>query len=127
MEGLNILTDPVWAKNCSPTQLVGVPRYRPAPCAISDLPRIDAVCVSHNHYDHLDYTSAVALGNRPTWFVPLGLKQWFAGVNISNVVELDWWEEHQLTPSVKFAATPAQHWSGRLPPFDRNKTLWCSW
>jgi N-acyl-phosphatidylethanolamine-hydrolysing phospholipase D len=127
MDGLNILTDPVWSEKASPSQLVGAARYRKVPCGIADLPPIDAVCISHNHYDHLDYHTVLALGNKPKWFVPLGLKSWFAGVNISNVVELDWWEEFQFTPAVRVAATPAQHWSARLPPFDTNKTLWAGW
>ena len=86
MEGLNILTNPVWEqKYCSPTQVIGVERYRPAPCAIGDLPRIDAVCVCA-------ITTTTSITRRrwrsqpPDVVWPLGLKQWFAGVNISM-----WW------------------------------------
>lgn len=130
MEGITILTDPVFSERCSPSQFVGTKRYRPVPFRLDELPKVDAVCISHNHYDHLDYRSVKAIGNSAMWFVPLGLKRWFVEMNITNVIELDWWEEASFSSggnTITFAATPAQHWSGRLPPFDHNDSLWCSW
>jgi N-acyl-phosphatidylethanolamine-hydrolysing phospholipase D len=87
------------------------------------------VLVSHNHYDHLDRDSIVALsrqeGGAPLFLAPLGLKAWFASLGIESVVELDWWQKHQHR-DVEFHCTPAQHWSGRSV-HDRNRTLWCAW
>jgi len=126
MEGVNILTDPVWSERCSMVQFAGPKRIRPTPCTLKELPKIDAVVISHNHYDHLDYNTVKALGNTPRWFVPKGVKAWFTGMGIDNVVELSWWEEAKLTENIKFVCTPCQHWSKRTP-FDDNKVLWSSW
>ena len=114
------------------SQLIGPRRYRRAAVSVNELPEINAVLISHNHYDHLDYDSVVALNNRfgasLHWFVPLGLSQWIRDVGIVNVVELDWWQQ-SCVPShadVQFIMTPAQHWS-RRGAFDVCKTLWGSW
>ncbi|XP_024541309.1 N-acyl-phosphatidylethanolamine-hydrolyzing phospholipase D [Selaginella moellendorffii] len=127
---LNILTDPVWSERCSPSSIIGPKRVMPVPFPIKELPPIDVVIISHNHYDHLDETTVRALGNTPLYLVPLGIKKWFNGIGITNVVELDWWEEHKIPYSgskvLKAVCTPCQHFSGR-GIFDRNKTLWCSW
>ena len=136
MDGLNILTDPVFNDYCGVARMIGVKRYRPVPCTVDDLPDIDAVCISHNHYDHLDYTSVCALnkrfGNKIHWFVPMGLRQWMRDSGCKNVVELEWWEEHshpkftEESKAVKFCFTPAQHWC-RRGINDTNKVLWGSW
>ena len=94
--------------------------------ALADLPHIDLVVVSHNHYDHLDSASVRALarqpGGPPLFVVPLGLAAWFHGLGIASVVELDWWQAHRLG-TVDVVLVPAQHWSARGLN-DRMKTLW---
>lgn len=130
--GANILTDPQFSERASPVSWIGgVKRLVPPGLALHQLPPIDVVLISHNHYDSLDKPSVIRLvelhgkNERPRWFVPLGLKTWFAGLGISNVVELDWWEraDHQ---GFTIHAVPAQHWSQRIP-FRRNDTLWAGW
>jgi N-acyl-phosphatidylethanolamine-hydrolysing phospholipase D len=94
-----------------------------------DLPPIHAVVVSHDHYDHLDLETVTRLAREhgPTFFVPLGLKAWFAGAGIDKVVELDWWESGQVGP-VTVSCAPAQHSSGRSVTLtDQNRRLWASW
>jgi N-acyl-phosphatidylethanolamine-hydrolysing phospholipase D len=125
MDGITLLTDPVFSRRCSPLPFAGPERYTPIPFPVDRLPKIDGVVISHNHYDHLDAATVRALGNHPTWFIPLGLEDWFRRRGITNIVVLDWWEEADLG-SVRVVCTPAQHFSGR-GPFDRNRTLWCSW
>lgn len=124
--GLSLLTDPVFSERASPFSFAGPKRHQPAGVEIDALPHIDLVLVSHNHYDHLDATSVKTLnaqpGGPPLFVVPLGLKEWFAGKGVENVVELDWWDEHRLG-DVTVALVPAQHWSARGLA-DRMKTLW---
>ncbi|XP_049616667.1 N-acyl-phosphatidylethanolamine-hydrolyzing phospholipase D isoform X1 [Syngnathus scovelli] len=132
MDGLNILTDPIFSQRASPFQFVGPKRYRGPPCSVQQLPRIDAVVISHSHYDHLDAGTVASLnarfGAELRWFVPLGLMDWLTKAGCENVIELDWWEEN-CVPShddVIFVCTPAQHWSKRTA-VDNNKSLWSSW
>lgn len=136
MDGFNILTDPVFNSYVGPTQLLSMKRFRPVPCTVSELPTIDAVCISHNHYDHLDHTTVLeiqkAFGTQVHWFVPKGLSTWMEQCGCENVVELEWWEEMECTKQkpngkkIKFAFTPAQHWCRRSVT-DENKVLWGSW
>jgi len=136
MDGWNILCDPILSKRCSPTQWAGPKRIVPSPMRARDLTiPIDVVLISHNHYDHLDVTSVLALAERtpaPLWFVPLGLKKWFLRRGIRNVVEMDWSEEAVVPKaegkarSLKLVSVPCQHFTSRGPT-DRNKTLWTSW
>ncbi len=128
--GLNLLTDPQFSQRASPVSFLGPKRHVPPGVALDALPHIDAVLISHNHYDHLDDASVRALaaqrGGPPIFVVPLGLKAWFAKRDITNVVELDWWQSHALsgaTGAVEVALTPVQHWSGRSLT-DRMETLW---
>ena len=121
-DSITVLTDPVFLYRCSPTQLVGPYRYRPVPCQIKDLPQIDAVIISHNHYDHLEQDAVKKLnyrfGDSIRWFVPKGMKDWFVGYGCSNVKEMSWWESEELSdskPNFKFHCVPAQHWSQRTP------------
>jgi len=123
--GLNILTDPMFGERASPVSFGGPKRLAPPGIALKDLPRIDAVIISHNHYDHLDADSVKALGNVPRYFVPLGFTPWFKSHGIDNVQELDWWASAELR-GLRFHAVPAQHFSSRTP-FDRNEVLWSGW
>jgi len=149
---LNVLTDPVFGERASPVSFAGPKRFQPPGVALKDLPRIDLVLISHNHYDHLDEDSVKALnaqaGGPPLFVVPLGIKPWLAERGITHAVELDWWDSVTLpaTPSaasaqplvqrngagidagansdaVQVFLTPAQHWSARGLG-DRMKTLW---
>jgi len=125
--GLNILTDPVFSDRVSPVNFAGPRRLVPLPVTIAELPPIDLVVISHNHYDHLDLASVRALGNGPRYLVPLGLQSLLmaGGIDRDRVRELDWWESHRAG-NLTVTATPAQHWSGRGLR-DRNRTLWCGW
>lgn len=128
IDGRRVLTDPVFSDRASPSSLVGPARFHPAPIAIAELPPLDAVVLSHDHYDHLDEQSIRALAGRgERFFVPLGvgahLERW--GVPAERITELDWWQEARLG-DVRLVAAPAQHFSGR-GLLDRNATLWASW
>ena len=129
--GLNVLTDPVFSERASPLSFAGPKRHQPPGVALVDLPHVDLVLVSHNHYDHLDESSVRALANQPggppLFIVPLGLKAWMAAQGITDrAIELDWWQSHTLmTPAgqVDVVLTPVQHWSARGLN-DRMMTLW---
>lgn len=125
MGGLNIVTDPMFSDICSPVSFIGPKRLVSAPYTPDSLPPIDAIVVSHDHYDHLDLPSVRAIGNGPRWFVPSGMGKWLGSVGITNVVELGWWKS-EIYKGVEFIATPAQHWSGRSP-LDQWCSLWCGW
>lgn len=124
---LNILTDPVFSERVSPLRFAGPRRLVPLPVRITQLPPIDYVVISHNHYDHLDLDSVRQLGNRPRYLVPLGLAASLTKVGIERerALELDWWHRQDLA-GLRATATPAQHWSGRGLR-DRNRSLWCGW
>ena len=128
IDGRRVLTDPVWSERCSPSTLVGPKRFHAPPIAIDDLPPIDAVIISHDHYDHLDMPSVRALAARGTHFaVPLGigahLERW--GVPASQIHELDW-NESVSRNGLTLTSTRARHYSGRNP-MHGNETLWTSW
>ena len=123
-----VLTDPIFSDRCSPFGWVGPVRFFPPPIALADLPPIHAVVISHDHYDHLDQATVVALAGRGTvFFVPLAvgahLARW--GVPAGQVRELDWWQSEALD-DLRITATPARHFSGRLP-WRENQTQWASW
>lgn len=124
-EGLNILTDPIYSKRASPFSFVGPKRYADPGVAFDDLPPIDVVIISHNHYDHLNIPTLKQLRDRdnPRIFVPLGDKTYLEKRGFSNVTELDWWDEHTLSDDVSLMSVPAQHFSARSLS-DRNRTLW---
>ncbi|HEX6704162.1 MAG TPA: MBL fold metallo-hydrolase [Albitalea sp.] len=128
IDGSRVLTDPVWGRRCSPLSFIGPKRFQPMPVGIADLPPLDAVLISHDHYDHLDAASIRALAARPAQFVTalgvgMHLEAW--GVPPDRITELDWWESTVLRSGLTITATPAHHGSGRSL-FDRNPTLWSS-
>ncbi|WP_370980360.1 MBL fold metallo-hydrolase [Agaribacterium sp. ZY112] len=123
-----ILIDPVFSERASPLSFLGPKRFHQPPIEMEALPYIDALIISHNHYDHLDKASIKALRHKVgQFFVPLGLgqtlKKW--GVETNKITELDWWQS-AYSKTIKLTATPAQHFSGRSIT-DRDKTLWASW
>lgn len=150
--GLRVLFDPVFEDRCSPFSFAGPKRYTKMPCKVEDIPVIDAVFISHNHYDHLSYPTVKEIAKlHPNchFFAPLGNKRWFTESGIHSVTELDWWDERDiiLSPSqqstteveapgeasvkaadikARIGCLPCQHTSAR-GPFDKSKTLWSSW
>lgn len=129
IDGLRVLTDPVWGLRASPSQLAGPKRFQPVPVPLRAMPSVDLVTVSHDHYDHLDYPTIRELAKHDVPFVTsLGvgahLEAW--GVRPARIVELDWWESHNLpNTGLTVTAGPSQHFSGRGLK-DRNATLWSS-
>lgn len=153
-EGFRVLFDPVFSERCSPFTWLGPKRYTDVPCQIGDIPTVDAVVISHNHYDHMDHPTIMKIkAKHPNvhFFVPLGNKKWFAESGITEgVTELDWWEQRDidLKPSAskhavssidvksdlaeekgisaRIGCLPCQHTSARTA-FDKGLTLWASW
>jgi L-ascorbate metabolism protein UlaG (beta-lactamase superfamily) len=125
LSGLTILTDPVFAERVSPFAWAGPKRIRPPALALAQLPPIDVVLVTHNHYDHLDLASLqwLARERRPLFVTTLGNKAWLERRGVGNVVELDWWQQHAPSPALQVTCTPAQHFAARWP-WDRCRTLW---
>jgi L-ascorbate metabolism protein UlaG (beta-lactamase superfamily) len=129
IDGLRVLTDPVWGPRASPSRLAGPKRFQPVPVPLHALPPLDLVLVSHDHYDHLDYPTIRELARQAVPFVTsLGvgahLEAW--GVPPERIVELDWWESYRLPGAeLRVHAAPSQHFSGRALK-DRNATLWSS-
>lgn len=128
IDGCRILTDPVWCERASPIQSMGPRRFFAPPLAISELPPLDAVIVSHDHYDHLDKSAIAALGQRGTaFYCSLGvgryLQEW--GVDGDKITELDWVQSVELAGGCTLTAVPARHFSGRSM-WNRFETLWSS-
>lgn len=127
IDGIRVLTDPVWGSRASPMAFAGPKRFHPPPVALAALPALDAVLISHDHYDHLDRSTIRQLAATPVPFIAsLGvgahLERW--GVDPGRIIELDWWEQTEVR-GVVITATPAQHFSGRGIR-DRNTTAWSS-
>jgi L-ascorbate metabolism protein UlaG (beta-lactamase superfamily) len=124
--GANVLVDPIFSARASPLSFAGPRRRVALPARLDELPRVDLVLISHNHYDHLDAPTVRALqaqpGGPPRFVVPLGIDAWLRAEGVSRVERLDWWDTLQVGP-LEIVLTPAQHWSSRTP-FDRNATLW---
>jgi L-ascorbate metabolism protein UlaG (beta-lactamase superfamily) len=128
LDGLNLLTDPIWSDRASPFSFAGPKRVRPPGIRFEDLPAIDAVVLSHNHYDHLDLSTLARLrsaNSRMRIFGGLGLARLLAAERIDGVTELDWGNSAEIG-GLKLIAAPTQHFSGR-GMFDSNGTLWCAW
>jgi L-ascorbate metabolism protein UlaG (beta-lactamase superfamily) len=125
VHGLNIITDPVFSQRVSPFSWAGPKRARDPGIQLHNLPKIDAVLLSHSHYDHLDLASIRQIDKRdqPIHVVPLGVGSILQRAGIKRTVELDWWEEHRFNDDHVFVLTPAHHWSQRHF-FDYCKTLW---
>lgn len=130
IDGYRVLTDPMWSERASPSTIIGPQRFHPPPVKLDELPKLDAVILSHDHYDHLDMATIAELakGDVP-FFVPLGLRdhleKW--GVPKDRITELDWWGEvNPKGTNLTLVATPSRHFSGRGLS-DRNGTLWASW
>jgi N-acyl-phosphatidylethanolamine-hydrolysing phospholipase D len=121
----NYLTDPIFGANCSPLPLRRFERKSPLGIAIKDLPRIDGVLVSHDHYDHLDRVSLLSLGPDIKIFCPVGVGSLLRRWGLESVHEFSWGEFAQ-DAEVRITSLPTQHGSGRSL-FDRNCTLWCGW
>jgi hypothetical protein len=119
IDGARVLTDPVWGPRASPLLLVGPKRFQPVPVALREMPPVDVVIISHDHYDHLDYPTIRSLVKSDVPFVTsLGvgahLESW--GIPPARITELDWWESTDLAGrGVRVTAAPSQHFSGRTP------------
>ncbi|KAF2101859.1 Metallo-hydrolase/oxidoreductase, partial [Rhizodiscina lignyota] len=136
--GVRLLLDPVFGRMSPlPLGIGGPKRFVPLPCTLEEVPEVDAVVISHDHYDHLDYETILKVyktrgrGN-VHFFGGLGMKAWFVGVGIAegDVTELDWWDESSLevngVGSMTLMCTPSQHFSGRNAT-SMGSSLWCSW
>ncbi|MEX2282798.1 MAG: MBL fold metallo-hydrolase [Gemmatimonadota bacterium] len=131
LAGINLLTDPVWSLRASPFQWLGPARMTAPGIAFEELPRIDAVLLTHDHYDHLDSPTVRRLAHthpKAPWYAPLGHVGILQGLGVQTVVELDWWQRAALLDADGFelVCLPVQHWTRRFgsPAFRR---LWCSW
>ncbi|CBX95667.1 hypothetical protein LEMA_P028190.1 [Plenodomus lingam JN3] len=136
--GMRLLLDPVWSERVGPYNLVGPVRFTPPPCTIDDLPEIDAVLISHDHYDHLDSATLKQLMAKQNgdlrFFCGLGVKAVLTGLGVgiraNQVEDMDWWHgftmEKEGVAAAQVICTPAQHRSGRTP-WGFDSTLWCSW
>jgi N-acyl-phosphatidylethanolamine-hydrolysing phospholipase D len=125
---LNVLTDPIWGARASPVPFMGPRRLVPPAMRFDDLPPIDLVLLSHDHYDHLDRPTIRLLVRRfpdARWAAPAGVGRWLRRAGAVAVSEFAWWE-HEKAEDLSVACVPARHFSGRTP-WGRNRTLWCGW
>lgn len=127
-KGINFLTDPHLTQYPFYFESFVEPRYTQPALSFEQMPEIDFIVISHNHYDHLDHRTVELFGDSVLWYVPLGLKVWFIdrGISADRVIELDWWQSDQFNDDVEVTFTPAEHWSKRTP-WDQNQSLWGGW
>ena len=133
--GYNMLTDPHFGERASPVSWAGPSRVTPLPFTLAQIPLIDIILISHNHYDHIDTKSiknilAKQTLRQPVFYVPLGVGKLLASLGCKRVIEMDWWDQIEYSTNgqeqLNIACVPAQHYSGRSL-FDKNKTLWSGW
>lgn len=126
IKGLNIITDPIWSKRASLFSFLGPKRYRDPGVKIEELPTIDIILLTHNHYDHMDIKTlrAISIKDNPKIFTSLGNSRYLKSRRIKGALDMDWWDKKPLSPEINLVSVPAQHFSGRAFS-DRNKTLWC--
>jgi L-ascorbate metabolism protein UlaG (beta-lactamase superfamily) len=124
-EGLNILVDPIWSQRCSPVSFAGPKRVHAPGIQFEDLPRIDVVLITHNHYDHMDIPTLKRLQKAfaPPIYVPLGNRHTLKRHGMTDVVEMDWWQELPLNDHLTLTCVPAKHFSAR-GMWDQRKSLW---
>ncbi|MCX7632682.1 MAG: MBL fold metallo-hydrolase [Turneriella sp.] len=124
--GVNVLTDPVFGERVSPVRFAGPRRLCGWAAPVSDLPRVDAIILSHNHYDHAEVETLRFLAYRdsPPIFVPLRVAPLVRRLGFRTIYELDWWQQVEL-PELTVTCLPCKHFSGRTAT-DRNETLWAS-
>lgn len=127
-QGINILTDPIWAKRASPFQWAGPKRKRNPGIRFEDLPKIDVILLSHNHYDHLCLPTLKRLlaNNKPLIITPLGVGKYLRNRKMDAHTDLDWWDKTPLPGGLILTCVPAQHFSAR-GVLDRDATLWCGY
>jgi L-ascorbate metabolism protein UlaG (beta-lactamase superfamily) len=125
MDGINILTDPIWSERAGPVSWLGTKRVRAPGVRLDDLPDIDIILFSHDHYDHLDIPSLkkIVENHQPVILVGLGVKRRLESIGSDSVIELDWWDEYKHPPGTRITFVPSRHNSGR-GMFDKNRTLW---
>ena len=126
--GVNILTDPIWSERASPVQFMGPKRFSQPGIDFKNLPPINVVLLSHNHYDHMDAGTLRRTQERhgPRVYVPLGNQRYLAPMGMNRAREMDWWDSDRYSDSLTVHCTPSQHFSGRGLT-DRDQALWCSW
>lgn len=124
--GVSLLVDPIFSEFCAPLPFPSLRRKVAPPCKIADLPEIDAILLTHAHYDHLDLPTLRKLGTDTRIVIAEGHAPWLRGKGFSRVEELAWHDSTEISPGIRVTATPAQHFSARTP-FDRNRAHWCGW
>ncbi|WP_367871490.1 MBL fold metallo-hydrolase [Luteolibacter sp. Populi] len=124
--GRNLLIDPVFSDYCAPFRMERFRRVSPPACRLEELPAIDAVLLTHSHYDHLDLSTLLTLGKEMPLVIAEGHAAWLGRKGFRNVKELTWFGQMELFPGIQLSATPAQHFTARTP-FDRNRGHWCGW
>jgi N-acyl-phosphatidylethanolamine-hydrolysing phospholipase D len=135
LDQVHIITDPIFSDRCSPSQYIGPKRYTQPPCKVTDIPQLDVVMISHNHFDHMDLNTISDIGNKARYYlVPLNNSSYLlsAGIKEEQIIEFDWWESKVLEfgadkRQLEFTCTPCQHWSNRSITLSRDTSLWSSW